>query len=150
MTKNHGDGRTVDVTWEPLTTPREWYFYTYRATVTRARTEDEELARRLVAFTFDSAQQDYAFFIAQPYWRDRFLAGDDLALDGNTSVDGTEPMDEIEQVPPVVVYGVADIVAEGCFVPKAELDSMLKRRTEKKNMILQGAPGPGKTWRAKR
>ena len=150
VTRNHGDGRTVDVVWEPLTEPREWYFYTYRATVTRARTEDEELARRLVAFTFDSAQQDYAFFIAQPYWRDRFLAGDDLALDGNTSVDGTEPMDEIEQVPPVVVYGVADIVAEGCFVPKAELDSMLKRWTEKKNMILQGAPGTGKTWLAKR
>lgn len=26
VTRNHGDGRTVDVVWEPLTEPREWYF----------------------------------------------------------------------------------------------------------------------------
>ena len=145
VTKNHGDGRKVDVVWELLTEPREWYFYTYRATITRARVEDEELARRLVAFAFDGAQQDYAFFMAQPYWRDRFLA-----LEVDPPVDDTEPMDEIEQVPPVVVYGVSDIVAEGCFVQEAELHNMLKRWAEKKNLILQGPPGTGKTWLAKR
>lgn len=150
VTRNHGDGRTVDVTWDALAEPREWYFYTYRTTITRARVEDEVMARRLVAFTFDSAQQDYAFFMAQPYWRDRFMAVDDAVLDGDTSGDGTEVLDEIEQVPPVAVYGVADIVAEGCFVPEAELHSMLKRWTEKKNLILQGPPGTGKTWLAQR
>ena len=41
-------------------------------------------------------------------------------------------------------------MAEGCFVPEAELHSMLKRWTEKKNLILQGPPGTGKTWLAKR
>lgn len=146
VTRNHGDGHTVDVAWEPLTEPREWYFYTYRSTITRARVEDEELARRLVAFTFDSAQQDYAFFMAQPYWRDRFMVANDVTLDGNDSDD----VDEKEQVPPMVVYGVANIIAEGCFVPEAELHSMLKRWTEKKNLILQGPPGTGKTWLAKR
>ncbi|MDW5443804.1 AAA family ATPase [Polaromonas sp. SM01] len=150
VTHNHGDGRTVDVAWEPLTKTREWYFYTYRATITRARVEDEVLARRLVAFTFDGAQQDYAFFMAQPYWRDRFMATDDAALDGNTSSDGPEAIDEIEQVPPMAVYGVTDLVSEGCFVPEAELHRILKRWTEKKNLILQGPPGTGKTWLAKR
>jgi 5-methylcytosine-specific restriction protein B len=150
VTRNHDDGRTVDVAWEPLTEPREWYFYTYRYTVTRARVEDEVLARRLVAFTFDGAQQDYAFFMAQPYWRDRYIAADDAALVGDTSDDGTEVLDEVEQVPPLAVYGVTDIVAEGCFVPEADLRSMLKRWTEKKNLILQGPPGTGKTWLAKR
>lgn len=150
VTRNHGDGRTVDVTWEALAEAREWYFYTYRTTITRARVEDEVLARRLVAFTFDGAQQDYAFFMAQPYWRDRFMASDDASLDGDTSADGIEALDEVEQVLPVDVYGVADIVAEGCFVPEAELHSMLKRWTEKKNLILQGPPGTGKTWLAKR
>nr|WP_294866158.1 AAA family ATPase [uncultured Pseudogulbenkiania sp.] len=150
VTRNHSDGRTVDVAWEALAETREWYFYTYRTTITRARVEDEVLARRLVAFTFDGTQQDYAFFMAQPYWRDRFVAADDAVLDGDTSGDGTEPLDEIEQVPPVAVYGVEDIVAEGCFVPKAELHSMLKRWIEKKNLILQGPPGTGKTWLAKR
>lgn len=150
VTRNHGDGRSVDVVWETLAEPREWYFYTYRTTITRARVEDEVLARRLVAFTFDGAQQDYAFFMAQPYWRDRFMVADDTALVGDSSDEDTETMDEIEQVPPVAIYGVTDIVAEGCFVPEAELHSMLKRWTEKKNLILQGPPGTGKTWLAQR
>lgn len=150
VTGNHGDGRTVDVAWEPLAEPREWYFYTYRATITRARVEDEELARRLVAFTFDGGQQDYAFFMAQPYWRDRFIGTEGMAQDGDSGDAEADVMVEVEQVPPVVMYSVADIVAEGCFVPETELHIMLKRWTDKKNLILQGPPGTGKTWLAKR
>lgn len=150
VTRNRGDGRTVEVTWEPLTEPREWYFYTYRATITRARVEDEVLARRLVAFTFDGAQQDYAAFMAHPYWRERFLEADSAEQEGDISGDDTDSLSEIEQVLPVAVYGVADIIAEGCFVPEVELHSMLKRWIEKKNLILQGPPGTGKTWLAKR
>ncbi len=150
VTKNHGDGRTVDVTWEPFTTPREWYFYTYRATITRARVEDEVLARRLVSFTFDGVPQDYDFFMAQPYWRDRFIDTGGVVNDGGSADDEVDVLDEVEQVPPVTVYGVADIVAEGCFVPEVELHSMLKRWAAKKNLILQGPPGTGKTWLAKR
>lgn len=150
VTRNHGDGRTVDVLWEPLAEPREWYFYTYRATIARARVEDEGLARRLVAFTFDGVPQDYEFFMAQPYWRDRFMSTEDLVLDEDDSSVGLEAMEEVEQVSPIVVYGVPDIVAEGCFVPETELLNMLKRWTEKKNLILQGPPGTGKTWLAKR
>lgn len=150
VTKNHGDGRTVDVAWEPLTAPREWYFYTYRATITRARVEDEVLARRLVSFTFDGVPQDYAFFMAQPYWRDRFVETDGVTQNGESADDEVDALEEVEQIPPVIVYGVADIVAEGCFVPEAELHGMLKRWEEKKNLILQGPPGTGKTWLAKR
>lgn len=150
VTKNHGDGRTVDVAWEPLTAPREWYFYTYRATITRARVEDEVLARRLVSFAFDGVPQDYAFFMAQPYWRDRFVETDGVAQNGESADDEVDALEEVEQMPPVIVYGVADIVAEGCFVPEAELHNMLKRWEEKKNLILQGPPGTGKTWLAKR
>ena len=152
VTRNHGDGRTVDVAWQPLTKPREWYFYTYRSTITRARVEDEELARRLVAFVFAGAQQDYAFFMAQPYWRERFM--DDanaVAATDTVNEDGdADQAEEIEQVPPVAVYGVADIVAEGCFLAQPDLEAMLKRWGEKKNLILQGPPGTGKTWLAKR
>lgn len=149
VTRNHGDGRTVDVEWEPLEAAREWYFYTYRATITRARVEDEVLARRLVAFAFEGALQDYAFFMAQPYWRDRFEPNSGVALDdGEDAPD--EVLDGVEQAPLVPIYGVPDIVAEGCFVPEAELHDMLKRWENKKNLVLQGPPGTGKTWLAKR
>lgn len=150
VTRNHDDGRTVDVGWEALAEPREWYFYTYRATISRARVEDDELARRLVAFTFEGARQDCAFFLAQPYWRDRYTDADDAMLGGGALDDDIAALDEVEQVPPLAAYGVADIVADGCFVPEAELHSMLNRWKEKKNLILQGPPGTGKTWLAKR
>jgi 5-methylcytosine-specific restriction enzyme B len=150
VTRNHDDGRTVDVIWEEPGETREWYFYTYRYTVTRARVEDEELARRLVAFTFDGAHQDYAFFMAQPYWRDRFSAIDDAALVGGATEFGAEALDEAEQLSPVAAYGVEDIVAEGCFVAEVDLRNMIQRWREKKNLILQGPPGTGKTWLAKR
>lgn len=147
VTRNHGDGHTVDVVWDTAFAPRDWFFYTYRSTITRARVEDELLARRLVAFAFEGAQQDYAFFMAQPYWRERFLASDDVLDDEAGEVDGTE-----EDAAPSTTasYGVKDIVAEGCFVPEADLQAALQCWQSKKNLILQGPPGTGKTWLAKR
>lgn len=149
VTRNHGDGRTVDVAWENDFMPKEWYFYTYRSTVTRARIEDEDLARRLVGFTFESAGQDYAYFMAQPYWRDRFQDAGKAAEVMAAAEEGLEELVE-DELPEVVTYGVTDIVDEGCFLSGLELHSMLKRWREKKNLILQGPPGTGKTWLAKR
>lgn len=149
VTRNHGDGRVVDVEWERDLQPRDWYFYTYRTTVTQARVEDEELARRLVSFTFERTSQDYAYFMAQPYWRERFQdAGDSTEV----AMAAEEELEELveDELIEVVTYGVADILAEGCFLPEQELITILKRWQEKKNLILQGPPGTGKTWLAKR
>lgn len=74
VTHNHGDGRTVDVTWNLNSTPRDWFFYTKRSPVYRAQIEDDMRARWLVAFTFEAVPQDYAAFIAHQEWRDRFVA----------------------------------------------------------------------------
>jgi 5-methylcytosine-specific restriction protein B len=52
--------------------------------------------------------------------------------------------------PPVVPYGISDIVAEGCFQPPERLEAILQRWHDKKNLILQGPPGTGKTWLARR
>lgn len=149
ITRNYGDGRLVDVEWEQAAEPRNWYFYTYRSTVTRARVEDEELARRLVSFTFKDISQDYAYFMAQPYWRDRFKDAGNVAEEVVTPEEALEELVEEEFIE-VVTYGVSDILAEGCFLPEQELDNILKRWNEKKNLILQGPPGTGKTWLAKR
>lgn len=151
ITRNHGDGQTVDVAWEePLAQHREWYFYTYRSTVNRARVEDEVMARNLVAFAFEGTPQDHGFFMAQPYWRDRFLSADSGVVAQDDAADSDDLQDEAAQAAQATVYGVADIVSEGCFVPEAELHSMLKQWQSKKNLILQGPPGTGKTWLAKR
>ena len=47
-------------------------------------------------------------------------------------------------------YSIDDIASDGCFLPKAKIEMILKRFRAKKNLILQGPPGTGKTWLAKR
>ncbi len=47
-------------------------------------------------------------------------------------------------------YTVDNILADGCFLERAKLETALERLRTKRNLILQGAPGTGKTWLAKR
>lgn len=47
-------------------------------------------------------------------------------------------------------YSARDIMADGCFIPEAEVAQMIETLRTKKNLILQGPPGTGKTWLAKR
>lgn len=51
---------------------------------------------------------------------------------------------------PIVPYSVEDILKDGCFLERGEIDRLLDRLRTKKNLILQGPPGTGKTWLAKR
>ncbi len=104
---------------------------------------------RGVAFAFEGASQDYAYFMAQPYWFDRFQDGGETAVGAITAAEELEEEEE-DELAEIVTYGAADIVEEGCFLPEQELDNILKRWQEKKNLILQGPPGTGKTWLAKR
>lgn len=63
---------------------------------------------------------------------------------------GGDDTPEVEPVTPVTPYGIDNIVADGCFLPRAELERILRRLRDKKNLILQGPPGTGKTWLARR
>ena len=47
-------------------------------------------------------------------------------------------MEDADTGPALLLYTTQSIVDEGCFVPKSELDTMLERLREKKNLILQG------------
>ena len=69
--ENLGDGRTVRVAWDPQAEPRDWYFYTYRTILVEADTETED-GRRLVDFAFRGAHQDYTWWLAQPYWLEKY------------------------------------------------------------------------------
>jgi len=47
------------------------------------------------------------------------------------------------------VFTIDDIIKQGCFIEKEQLDNYIKQLESKKNIILQGPPGTGKTWLAK-
>lgn len=147
ITKNHGDGKTVEVDWHELELPKDWYFYTFRTTVARARTEDDDRAKKLVAFTFHNATQDHGYFLSQPYWAEQFSPEvDPLSVseaDEAAEDDGTD-------LPDIRPYTVEDIIHEGGFLGRETMSGLLDRLSFKKNLILQGPPGTGKTWLAKR
>ncbi len=63
---------------------------------------------------------------------------------------GTKIPEEGALPPPIITYTVDDILADGCFVERSQLEKMLERLRTKKNLILQGPPGTGKTWLARR
>ena len=147
ITGNAGDGTTVQVRWERLDPPRDWFFYTYRVTVVEADPQDE-YARRLILFTFGQGKQDYDFWTTKvPYFARRYGVvssppEDEEALE-------TDQI-ETEEEAAVPTYTIDSIVAEGSFLSHAELERALHRVRAKKNLILQGPPGTGKTWLAKR
>ena len=147
ITENRGDGLAVEVDWQQLDPPKNWYFYTYRTTVARARVEEDDMARRLVAFTFDGADQDYAYFLGNPFWAERYGPEvDPLTASETEEVDEDETALKPENMP----YTVDDIISEGGFLGRETLTSIVDRLSSKKNLILQGPPGTGKTWLAKR
>jgi 5-methylcytosine-specific restriction enzyme B len=147
--ENLGDGKTVKVAWNPPSSPRDWYFYTYRTTIVEADMERED-ARRLVDFTFRDAPQDYDWFLAQPYWVEKYGAKPaDTFAEATVELPDIDEdeISEIEDEPP---YGIDNIVADGSFLSAEELNDVIERWRSKKNIVLQGPPGTGKTWLAKR
>lgn len=72
----------------------------------------------------------------------------DISNKNNNNISSEENPDQknIPRKP----YLLDDLIEEGCFISKDELESIQTKLKEKKNIILQGPPGTGKTWLAKR
>ena len=124
VTANHNDGRTLDVDWDTSFQPKEWYFYTFRNTITLPK-EDDWRAKALIDFVFYDVPQDYEKF--------------------NTSKDKDNP--DVSQI--FETYNKEDFLND-VFVTESEYDKLRSLILRKKNVILQGAPGVGKTFAAKR
>lgn len=147
VTENVGDGKTVKVDWQAFASPREWFFYTYRVTIVEAD-PNEDLARRLILFTFADAKQDYDFWLKQPYFAKKYDAATvSAALEDFFENEELED-DDGETAPPS--YTAADILKEGCFLAQSAISQILAGIEGKRNLVLQGPPGTGKTWLARR
>jgi 5-methylcytosine-specific restriction protein B len=127
VTENLGDGRRLRVDWKPPEQPRDWYFFTNRNTIWRLQ-RGEPSADRLIDFTFNGAAQDYAWFLKQ------------------SPLSAPRPVSPPEVLDPYLV----DDALKDLFLEREEFERILEVWRVKQNLVLQGAPGVGKTFVARR
>ena len=63
---------------------------------------------------------------------------------------GATRQEAVQVVAPIEPYSVTQVLKDGCFLERSEVERLLERLRTRKNLILQGPPGTGKTWIAKR
>lgn len=128
---NRNDGRTVEVEWDSQFKPKTWYFYTGRSTIWRLK-RTEPFAKALIEFIWEGKPQDYDWF-AKQWWED------------GPAATGSKPKTPEGSIP----FGVEDMIKAGAFLTTDEVEEMVSRLRMKKNLILQGAPGVGKSFLAR-
>ena len=88
------------------------------------------------------------------YEAGRTRNSDDPARLDNGEGEGTDDDDAVAGLvslpPPIEPYSIDDVLADGCFFERGEIERLLERLRTRKNLILQGPPGTGKTWIARR
>ena len=89
-----------------------------------------DLAKKLIDFVWYGKEQDYSWF--SHYWWDSSKSNN---------------AEEIEIKEP---YSIEDIIASGVFLERDEIETYINKLQEKKAIIIQGPPGVGKTFIAKK
>jgi MoxR-like ATPase len=69
---------------------------------------------------------------------------------GSTSAIEVAERPEESYGPALRPYGIDDLLAEGVFLDRGELEAARRAWEDKKNLILAGPPGTGKSWLAQR
>ena len=63
ITKNHGDGKNIDVAWQKLEPIKEWYGDgVLRTTIHHVKAVDSYVKKALLMFTFADVPQDYSIY----------------------------------------------------------------------------------------
>lgn len=141
VTKNHNDGRNLDVSWERFTEPKKWYFFTIRKTIWKVEThEDDWMYQALLDFTFSDEPQDYERFLSHPYWAEKYSLPISAEMDN----------ENVELIKPVPAKYTSEDFLKEVFMDQERYETICELLLRKKNIILQGAPGVGKTFAAQR
>ena len=133
---NRHDGRTVEVEWDDDFKIKEWFFFTSRNTIWEIKLSDDysliKYSRKLIDFIWKDKPQDYEWFLEEWY--------------------GKKPP-TVEQDKEIIsheLYSIDDIVKSDIFLEKHEIEQIIEKLKIKKNIIIQGSPGVGKTFIAQK
>lgn len=137
--KKHSDGITIDVEWTKFDKPKKWLLFTSNSPIWKVKVKDDYwLNKALLDFTFMDAPQNIKHFLNIPYWNEIY---NDFNLK-------KEKFSKIN-ISEFNTYTSDDFLQEA-FIKKEKYHTILDLLLRKKNIILQGAPGVGKTFIAKR
>lgn len=131
ITENLNDGQNIKVDWEIVSPTKEWFGSgVLRQAVHYVDAEDGYIKKALLDFTFGDGKQDYS--ICEEQYADIQIS------------DETEDQDEA-----IEPYNKEKFLQD-VFMDEDEYETLKQILTYKKNIILQGSPGVGKTYLAKR
>ena len=73
-------------------------------------------------------------------------------VEGSNHIAGCDDLNDEpdEEGPGDSAYSIDQIISDGSFLSRDEIERILNRLKAKKNIILQGPPGTGKTWLARK
>ncbi|MFL2105442.1 McrB family protein [Desemzia sp. FAM 23991] len=80
--KNFNDGQTLSVNWikDYRQENKEWYFFTSKASIWQPDVYKSEFAKKLIEFSIDDVEQDYPYFLSDPYWKGQWYGKLDITL----------------------------------------------------------------------
>lgn len=129
VTNNPHDGHNLKVDWVKISPVKEWYGDgVLRNTIHCIKASDGYIKKALLDFTFNNIPQDYS--VIEEQYKD----------------------DEIEDIAPIKSYEAYSKIAflKEVFIDEEKYEKIKQMLFYKKNIILQGAPGVGKTFLANR
>lgn len=138
VTKNLKDGKNLEVNWNnKLDEPKKWYFGSWRDTIQEIKRDKSWKEADLLDFIFEGKEQDYNKFLNDKTDEESELS-DKI---------GQEVMElDKNNINPYTKQNFLNEV----FMKETDYDKLVALLKYKKNIILQGAPGVGKTFTAKR
>lgn len=135
--ENIGDGKNIRVSWKRVTPTKEWYGDgVLRTTVHFVDSTAGYIKSALLRFVFEDMEQDYDL-CSEQYRDDNDGEQAQNAQSTETVMESPEP------------YTKEDFLNK-VFISDETYEELKNLILYKKNIILQGAPGVGKTFLAKR
>ena len=139
---NPRDGHTLRVDWDKDYEPAEWFFFTLRPAFACVRRSLEDWKQgALLDFAFGDQTQDIEAFLSDIMWLGRYES-----IPEGREADLPEPARDTESSIP---YTSDDFLNE-VFMDAEDYRRLVALLERKRNIILQGAPGTGKTFAARR